>query len=205
MSKKDKNEKPAPQAKEEPEKKAPEAGQSADAAPTQDAEKASEQPEKKAPETFTLTREQMEKMEGLAKQLAALSDQHLRLAAEYDNYRKRTTREKENIYQDAKIDTIAKFLDVYDNLERAVKQEGGEDNVHKKGMEMIFHQLENILASLGVAVEDPVGQPFDPTKHNAVMHIEDEKLGENVVAQVFQKGFLLGGRVVRTAAVQVAN
>ena len=157
------------------------------------------------PETFTLTREQMEKMEGLAGQLSALNDQHLRLMAEYDNYRKRTQKEKESIYQDAKADTIGKFLEVYDNLERAVSQEGDEDNVHKKGMEMIFHQLEGILEKLGVTVLDPTGQPFDPEKHNAVLHIEDENLGENVVSQVFQKGFLLGEKVIRFATVQVAN
>ena len=196
MSKKDKNEKNTPQ--EEPESKAPEAEE---AAPEQEPPKDQEQ----APETYTLTREQMEKMEGLAEQLAKLNDQHLRLAAEYDNYRKRTTREKENVYQDAKADTIAKFLEVYDNLERAVKQAGDEENAHKKGMEMIFHQLENILTGLGVTIEDPAGQPFDPNKHNAVMHIEDGELGENTVAQVFQKGFLLNGRVIRFATVQVAN
>lgn len=156
-------------------------------------------------ESCAVTKEQMEKMEKLAQQFAALNDQHLRLAAEYDNYRKRTTKEKESIYQDAKIDTIAKFLEVYDNLERAVSQAGDEDNVHKKGMEMIFNQLKTILEKLGVAVEDPQGQSFDPAKHNAVMHIDDESLGENVVAQVFQKGFLLGDKVVRFAAVQVAN
>ena len=156
-------------------------------------------------ETFTVTREQMEQMENLAQQLSALNDQHLRLMAEYDNYRKRTQKEKENIYQDAKIDTLSKFLEVYDNLERAVSQEGDEDNVHKKGMEMIFHQLQGILTKLGVTVLDPKGETFDPEKHNAVMHIEDENLGENVVAQVFQKGFLLGDRVIRFAAVQVAN
>lgn len=158
-----------------------------------------------AEETFTVTREQMEKMEALAGQLAALNDQHLRLAAEYDNYRKRTTREKENLYQDAKIDTIAKFLEVYDNLERAVTQAGDEDNVHKKGMEMIFHQLCAVLEKMGVTVEDPQGKEFDPERHNAVMHLEDESLGENVVAQVFQKGFLLGDKVIRFATVQVAN
>lgn len=162
-------------------------------------------PEEAAEETFTVTREQMEKMEKLAGQLAALNDQHLRLAAEYDNYRKRTTREKETIYQDAKLDTIAKFLEVYDNLERAVTQAGDDDNVHKKGMEMIFHQLQGILEKLGVTVIDPAGQPFDPERHNAVMHVDDENLGENVVAQVFQKGFLLGDRVIRFATVQVAN
>ena len=156
-------------------------------------------------ETFAVTREQMEKMEALAGELAALNDKHLRLAAEYDNYRKRTTKEKESIYQDAKMDTIAKFLDVYDNLERAVSQEGDEENVHKKGMEMIFHQLVSALEKMGVTIEDPMGQSFDPAKHNAVMHIDSEELGEGVVSQVFQKGFLLGEKVIRFAAVQVAN
>ena len=179
----------APQAEEAAEKAAPEAKAGVE----------------KTPETFTVTREQMEKMEGLAGQLSALNDQHLRLMAEYDNYRKRTQKEKESIYQDAKADTIGKFLEVYDNLERAVSQEGDEDNVHKKGMTMIFHELQGILEKLGVTVIDPAGQPFDPERHNAVMHVDDENLGENVVAQVFQKGFLLGDRVIRFAVVQVAN
>ncbi len=165
----------------------------------------SETAETAAEETFTLTREQMEKMEALAGQMAALNDQHLRLAAEYDNYRKRTNREKETVYQDAKIDTIAKFLEVYDNLERAATQEGDEDNAHKKGMVMIFNQLISVLEKMGVTIEDPKGKEFDPEKHNAVMHIEDENLGENTVAQVFQKGFLLGDKVIRFATVQVAN
>ena len=144
-------------------------------------------------------------MEGLAGQLAALNDQHLRLMAEYDNHRKRTQKEKESIYQDAKADTIQKFLEVYDNLERAVSQEGDEDNVHKKGMTMIFNQLRNVLEKMGVTIDDPQGQPFDPARHNAVMHVDDENLGEGIVSQVFQKGFLLGERVIRCATVQVAN
>lgn len=147
-----------------------------------------------AGETFTVTREQMEKMEKLAGEMAALNDKHLRLAAEYDNYRKRTTKEKEGIYQDAKTDTISKFLEVYDNLERAVGQAGDEENVHKKGMEMIFHQLTGVLEKMGVTIIDPVGEVFDPVRHNAVMHIESDELGESVVSQVFQKGFLLGRR-----------
>ena len=163
------------------------------------------EPARETVETFTVTREQMEQMENLAQQLSELNDQHLRLMAEYDNYRKRTTKEKESIYQDAKADTIQKFLEIYDNLERAVNQEGDEENVHKKGMTMIFHQLEGILQKLGVTVLDPKGEPFDPEKHNAVMHVDDENLGENVVSQVFQKGFLLGDKVIRFATVQVAN
>ena len=188
------------------EKNAPLEEQEKNVCPDQPQEVTEEyRPEETAEETFTVTKEQMEKMEKLAGQLAVLNDQHLRLAAEYDNYRKRTTREKETIYQDAKMDTIAKFLEVYDNLERAVTQTGDDDNVHKKGMEMIFHQLQGILEKLGVTVIDPAGQPFDPERHNAVMHVDDENLGENVVAQVFQKGFLLGDRVIRFATVQVAN
>lgn len=170
-----------------------------------EAEAAEAPPEEKAPETFTVTREQMEQMEALAGQLSELNDRHLRLMAEYDNYRKRTQKEKESTYQDAKIDTIVKFLEIYDNLERAASQEGDEDNVHKKGMVMIFHQLQSVLEKLGVTEIDPMGEPFDPERHNAVLHIEDENLGENVVSQVFQKGFLLGTKVIRFATVQVAN
>ena len=150
-------------------------------------------------ETFTVTREQMEQMEGLAGQLAAQNDKYLRLAAEYDNYRKRTAKEKESIYQDARLDTVEKFLEVYDNLERAVQQAGGEENVHKKGMEMIFHQLIAVLEKMGVTILDPMGEAFDPERHEAVMHIDSEELGESVVSQVFQKGFLLGEKVIRFA------
>lgn len=187
------------------EKNAPQEEQEKNVCPEQPEEVTEEYRPEETAETFTVTREQMEKMEKLAAQMAILNDQHLRLAAEYDNYRKRTTKEKETIYQDAKLDTIAKFLDIYDNLERAVTQAGDDDNVHKKGMEMIFHQLQGILEKLGVTIIDPAGQPFDPARHNAVMHVDDENLGENIVAQVFQKGFLLGDRVIRFATVQVAN
>ena len=160
---------------------------------------------KEKEKTYTLTREQMEAAELAAKQLETVKDQYTRLAAEYDNYRKRTAKEKETIYQDAKIDTIQEFLAVYDNLERAVAAEGGDDSPHKKGMEMIFVQYKKILEKLGVTEIEAKGQPFDPNRHNAVMHIDDENLGENVVAQVFQAGFMLGDKVVRHAVVQVAN
>lgn len=193
MSKKEKNLSPAGE-----QEQAPQEAQ-------QPQEVTEEYRQEETPETFTVTREQMEKMEALAGQLSSLHDQHLRLAAEYDNYRKRTTREKETIYQDAKLDTIAKFLEVYDNLERAASQTGDEDNVHKQGMVMIFNQLRNVLEKMGVTIDDPQGQPFDPARHNAVMHVDDENLGEGIVSQVFQKGFLLGERVIRCATVQVAN
>ena len=165
----------------------------------QAAEKAAEE------ETFTVTREQMEQMEQLAKMVSDASDKYLRLAAEYDNYRKRTTKEKDGIYQDAKGDTIKTFLAVYDNLEWAAAAEGGEDDPHKKGLEMIFHQFKELLAKEGVKEIEAKGKEFDPELMDAVMHIEDENLGENVVAQVFQAGFELNGKVLRHAMVQVAN
>ena len=160
---------------------------------------------KKKEKTYTLTREQMEAAELAAKQLESVKDQFVRLTAEYDNYRKRTTKEKENIYQDAKGDTIKAFLAVYDNLERAVATEGGEDSPHKKGLEMIFHQYQDILKKLDVTEIEAKGQPFDPERMEAVMHIEDENFGENEVVQVFQAGFMLGNKVIRHAIVQVAN
>lgn len=160
---------------------------------------------KKKEKTYTLTQSQMEAAELAAKQLESVKDQFVRLTAEYDNYRKRTAKEKDALYQDAKADTIREFLAVYDNLERAVATEGDEDSPHKKGLEMIFHQYQEILKKLGVTEMEALGQPFDPEKHNAVMHIDDENFGENVVSQVFQAGFTLGDKVLRHAIVQVAN
>ena len=131
-------------------------------------------------------------------------DQFLRLAAEYDNYRKRTAKEKEGLWADAKADTVQAFLPVYDNLERALKQTCA-DEAYKKGVEMTMNQLKEVFAKLGVTEIEAQGKPFDPNLHNAVMHIEDENLGENTVAQVFQAGFMLGEKVIRFAMVQVAN
>ena len=162
-------------------------------------------PETKAEETFTLTKEQMEKMEAVAKELSEQQDKFLRLAAEYDNYRKRTAKEKEGIYADAKIETLTAMLPVYDNLERALSQFGDDDSPHRKGVEMIFTQFKESLAKLGVSPIEAIGQPFDPEKHNAVMHIDDERFGESEVSQVFQAGFALGDKVIRHAIVQVAN
>ena len=174
------------------------------ASENQEAEKKPRKKEKKE-KSITFTREQVEKMELAAKQLESVKDQFTRLTAEYDNYRKRTTKEKDGIYQDAKGDTIKTFLAVYDNLERAAAAEGGEDDPHKKGLEMIFHQFKELLAKEGVKEIEAKGKEFNPELMNAVMHIEDESLGENVVAQVFQAGFELNGKVLRHAIVQVAN
>ena len=160
---------------------------------------------KKKEKTYTLTQQQMEAMELAAKQLDSVKDQFVRLTAEYDNYRKRTTKEKDNIYQDAKADTIKAFLAVYDNLERAVATGGDDDSPHKNGLEMIFHQFQDILAKQGVTEIEAKGCEFNPETMNAVMHIDDENYGENVVAQVFQAGFMMGDKVVRHAIVQVAN
>lgn len=131
-------------------------------------------------------------------------DAHLRIAAEYDNFRKRTVKEKDAAYGNGKADAVAKILPVYDNLERALNQPT-EDAAYKKGVEMTMTELVKILNGLGVEIFGAVGETFDPNLHNAVMHTEDESLGENVLAQVFQKGFKIGDKVVRFAMVQVAN
>ena len=131
-------------------------------------------------------------------------DAHLRLAAEYDNFRKRTAKEKEQTYNNGKGDAVEKLLPVYDNLERALNQPT-EDAAYKKGVELTMNELVKILTGLGVEIFGEIGQEFDPNIHNAVMHTEDESLGENVIAQVFQKGFRIGDKIVRFAMVQVAN
>ena len=131
-------------------------------------------------------------------------DAHLRLAAEYDNFRKRTVKEKEASYGNGKADAVAKMLPVYDNLERALKQET-QDAAYKKGVELTMAELIKIFTTLGVEVFGEAGEAFDPNLHNAVMHIDDETLGENTIAQVFQKGAKIGDKVVRFAMVQVAN
>ena len=142
--------------------------------------------------------------EELKTQLAAKEDQFLRLAAEYDNFRRRSAKEKTEAYSKAKADAALAFLPVYDNLERALKQ-GSEDEAFLKGVEMTMTQLVNVLDSLGIKAIEAEGKPFDPNFHKAVMHIKDETLGENVVAQVFQTGFIMGDKVIRFAMVQVAN
>ena len=131
-------------------------------------------------------------------------DSYLRLAADYDNFRKRTVKEKEASYVNGKADAVEKLLPVYDNLERALNQET-TDAAFKKGVEMTMNELVKIFTGLGVEIFGNVGDSFDPNLHNAVMHTDDENLGENVIAMVFQKGFKLGDKVVRFAMVQVAN
>ena len=155
-------------------------------------------------ETFTVTREQMEKMEQLAQMVAESGDKYLRLAAEYDNYRKRTAKEKESLYGSAKADTVKPFLDVYDNLLRGAAQ-FAEDDPNRQGMELICKQFVDVLGKLGVTEIEAMGKPFDPERHNAVMHVEDETVEESTVVEVFQKGFIMGDKVLRFSMVKVAN
>ena len=131
-------------------------------------------------------------------------DSLLRLAAEYDNFRKRTIKEKEASYGNGKADAVAKMLPVYDNLERALNQPT-EDAAYKKGVEMTMTELVKIFTNLGVEIFGEKGEQFDPNLHNAVMHVDDESLEENSIAMVFQKGFKMGDKVIRFAMVQVAN
>ena len=185
---------PAEEKKQEPE---------AEETSSKDTSKKAKKKEKKA-ETFTVTRQQMEEMEQLAKTVSETKDKYLRLAAEYDNYRKRSTKEKDAIYPQAQADTVEKFLPIIDNFERAMQTECA-DEAFKKGIEMIFQSFLKTMTDLSVEAIGEEGEPFNPDIHNAVMHIEDENLGENVVAQVLQKGYRIGDRVVRYAMVSVAN
>jgi molecular chaperone GrpE len=131
-------------------------------------------------------------------------DSYLRLAADYDNYRKRTLKEKEQAYGHGKADAVEKLLPVYDNLERALNQ-NTEDEAYKKGVEMTMTQLVSIFTALGVEIFGAEGDAFDPNIHNAIMHTEAEGAEENTITKVFQKGFKLGEKIVRFAMVEVAN
>ncbi|MBR6414470.1 MAG: nucleotide exchange factor GrpE [Oscillospiraceae bacterium] len=199
MSRKDK-EKKAPEAEEglnpEAEKTEAPVGET----PAEEAQK-EEAPKEKAPREEASGESELEKAQ---KALAAEHDQYLRLAAEYDNFRKRSRKEREALYADVKAETVAKFLPVFDNLERAIANETA-DEAYKKGVELIMTELRKIMSGLGVEEFGETGDAFDPNAHNAVMHVENEELGENVIAQVFQKGFRIGEKVIRHAVVQVAN
>ena len=163
---------------------------------------AAKQPEEKKPEAAK--QQEASEFEKAQQALAQEHDSYLRLAAEYDNYRKRSQKEKDNLYTEIRSETVEKFLPVYDNLERALAQET-QDAAFKKGVEMTMNQLVSVMEKLGVESFGAAGDHFDPQLHNAVMHIEDESLGENVIAEVFQTGFAHGDKVIRFAMVKVAN
>ena len=184
MAKEKKHENPAPE-QEVPETEA--APETAEASEPAEAPKAPEQPAKDKGQL-----------------LAEAAEKYLRLAAEYDNYRKRTAKEKESAWTEAKAQTVAAFLPVYDNLERALKQET-TDEAYKKGVEMTMKGLQDALASQGVEVIPALGETFDPNRHNAVMHVDDGEAGENTIVEVFQQGFICGEKVIRFSMVKVAN
>ena len=187
--------------------KSGEAREEAGAAPEQETVEAAGAPEPaEAPEAPEPKAEKAKKgpEKDQGQLLAEAADKYLRLAAEYDNYRKRTAKEKEGIWDEAKARTVAAFLPVYDNLERALKQDTA-DEAYKKGVEMTMKGLQDALTGLGVEVIPALGETFDPNRHSAVMHCEDEEAGENTIVEVFQQGFLCGEKVIRFAMVKVAN
>jgi molecular chaperone GrpE len=143
-------------------------------------------------------------LELLSQRLEELNDSYLRLRAEYDNYRKRSQKEREDIYPAATANALAKFLPVFDNIERAAGFPHGDDDFGK-GFDLICQSLRETLQSVGVERFGEAGESFDPAAHHAVMHTEDDTLGENVVATVLQRGYRLGDRVIRYAMVQTAN
>lgn len=150
------------------------------------------------------SKKEIEIKEAAEKLIKEEKEKYLRLCAEYDNFRKRSQKERESLYTDIKADTLLKFLPVYDNLERALAQSTA-DEAYRKGVEMIMTQFNTTLEKLGITEIEALGKTFDPNMHNAVMHIEDENFGENEVVEVFQKGFKLNDKVIRFAMVKVAN
>jgi len=144
-------------------------------------------------------------VEALKKELADTKDSHLRSLAEYDNFRKRSQREKDAVYGDAKANTLALLLPVIDNFDRAAENKTDDPEVYKKGIEMIISQFSDILKRLEVERFGEVGDEFDPNMHNAVMHVENDELPANTIAAVFEKGYKMGNRILRFATVQVAN
>ncbi len=147
---------------------------------------------------------EQKRIEELEKQLGDEKDKYLRVAAEYDNFRKRSVNDRLNAVADAQAKVITEILSVIDNFERAMDAECSDEN-YKKGVEMIFRQYMGILGKLGVTEIKALGEPFDPNIHHAVNQVEDENFGENTVCQVFQKGYKLGDKVIRCAMVVVAN
>ena len=145
-----------------------------------------------------------EKLAAKDEELAILNDKYLRVCAEYDNFRKRSQKEKDALYGDIRANVITGFLPVYDNLVRALEAKT-EDEAYAKGVEMIMNQFNTTLEKLGAEEIPALGEKFDPTVHNAVMHVDDDTKGENEIVEVFQKGFKIGDKIIRFAMVKVAN
>ena len=147
----------------------------------------------------------LEKLQKLQEEFEAHKQQHLRVLAEYDNFRKRSINEKNAVYNNAVSDTVQAILPIADNIERALEQENASAEDMHKGVEMIEAEIKAAFEKLNIRATGEVGETFDPNLHNAVAHIDDDSLGENVISAVYQKGYLLGDKVVRHAMVQVAN
>lgn len=167
-------------------------------------EETEEKKESKREEKKAKKSEEAKKIEELEKSLSDANDKFLRTAAEYDNFRRRSQKEKEAIYNDSKADAVAKLIPVMDNFERAAAT-GSNLEDYKKGIEMTVKQLFDALVALGVEQFGEEGETFDPNIHNGVSHIDDENLGENTIASVYQKGYKIGDRIIRHAVVVVAN
>ena len=147
------------------------------------------------------------KLEAAENELAEANDKYTRLFAEYDNYRKRSAKERAGIYADASADALTEILPILDNMERALQfkdAQGGEENM-AKGIEMIMKSFSEVLSKMGVSEIEAIGKTFDPNLHNAVMHIEDESFGESEIVEVFMKGYIKADKVLRYAMVKVAN
>ena len=144
-------------------------------------------------------------LEKKEKELAEANDKYMRLFAEYDNFRKRSAKEKEGIYADAYIDALTQILPVLDNLERAAAFEGADAQTLAKGLELTLRSFAETLSKMGVKEIEAAGKTFDPNLHNAVMHIDDENYGESEVVEVFAKGYVRGDKVLRHSMVKVAN
>lgn len=147
--------------------------------------------------------EKEKELKKLSNDLSTLNDTYLRLAAEYDNFRRRTAKEREGIYTDAFGEALSALFPVVDNLERAAQYSDGENVA--KGVTLTLKSVRDTFTKLGVTEIDPVGEAFDPNFHNAVMHTEDDTVGESIVVEVLQKGYCRGDRVLRYAMVKVAN
>lgn len=166
-------------------------------------EETAENNEETSKDELDMLRKSKEEVKRLTNEIEALKDRLLRQTAEYENFRKRTAKEKEGIYTDACADVIKELLPVADNLERAIAAEGSFEDL-KKGIEMTMKGLDSAFEKLGVEEIDASGE-FDPNMHQAVMHIEDENFDKNVVAEVFMKGYKRGDKVIRHSVVKVAN
>ena len=172
--------------------------------------KEEKEPQEKAEKTAKASEKKDEKKKSetdmLKEQLEEANDKFLRLNAEYQNFKRRSEKEKQETYSFAKVDIIKELLPVIDNLERAIASDGNNDyDGLKKGVEMTFDSLMTTLSKLGIEVYGESGETFDPNLHNAVMHVEDENLGENIIAEEFQKGYMYRDSVVRHSMVKVAN